>query len=163
MAKDAVDRVLEQWARERPDLDCTPMAVFGRLSRLARVVQLRLEEVFLEHGLNGGEFDVLMTLRRSGRPYQLNPTELFRSMMVASGTMTHRIDQLESVGLVRRIPDPNDRRGRLVQLTPKGHELIDRVLEAHIANEHNMLRGITAEDRKALADLLRKLSLALEG
>lgn len=163
MNADPVDRILGQWHRERPDLDVAPMGVIGRIGRLAKHLERALQETFAEFGLTVGEFDVLATLRRSGAPYQLSPTELFQLLMVSSGTMTHRIDQLERAAWVRRIPDPRDRRGTLIELTDSGLALIDQAVTAHVANEHRILRGLTDRDRAALSALLRQLLLSFEG
>ncbi|MGB7412962.1 MAG: MarR family transcriptional regulator [Thermosynechococcaceae cyanobacterium] len=162
MAFDAVDEVLAQWQKERPDLDASPMEVMGRMARLAKHLERSLEEVFSGFGLNGGEFDVLATLRRSGPPYQLSPTALFNSMMVSSGTMTHRIDQLEKSELVERIPDLSDRRGTLIHLTNKGFSVIEKAVEAHVANGEKILSVLEQPDHDALAELLRKLLVSFE-
>lgn len=162
MEPDPVDRILVQWQRERPDLDVSPMAIIGRIGRLAKYLERALQETFAEFDLNLGEFDVLATLRRSGQPYQLSPTELFNMLMVTSGTMTHRIDRLEQAELVRRIPDPNDRRGTLILLTEKGLHLIDAAVTAHVANEHRLLGHLKAAERQSLAELLRKFLVAFE-
>jgi DNA-binding MarR family transcriptional regulator len=160
--EDHVSIILAQWAAERPDLDVSPMGIVGRISRLALVVDKELEPVFARFGLNHWSFDMLATLRRAGAPYRLSPTELFRSMMVTSGTMTNRIDRLAEKGLVRRVPDPEDRRGILVELTEQGRELIDGVLIWHVANEARLLQSLSKEERHALAVLLRKLLSSLE-
>jgi DNA-binding MarR family transcriptional regulator len=154
---DAVDRILEQWARERPDLDASPMAVIGRVQQLAREIERALDRVFARFGLGVGEFDVLATLRRSGAPYRLTPGALLKSMMVTSGAVTKRVDRLERTGLVARAPDPDDRRGVLVGLTADGLKLVDRVVEEHIANEEDLLAGLTDAERERLARLLRKV------
>lgn len=162
MASDQVDAILAQWKRERPDLDVSPMGLIGRTNRLANYFKKAIGKTFAEFGLNPGEFDVLATLRRTGAPYQLSPTELFKSMMVSSGTMTNRIDGLEKAGLVERIPDPGDRRGTLIQLTDKGFALIEKALEAHVENEHRILSNLDESEREALAQLLRKLLIPFE-
>jgi DNA-binding MarR family transcriptional regulator len=159
---DAVDRITAQWRRERPDLDLRPMAVIGRISRIAVRVERELERVFAEYGLTGGEFDVLATLRRSGAPYRLTPGELSRSTMITTGGMTKRLDNLEARGLIRREPDPRDRRGRLIALTDEGWALVDRAVEAHYANEDRLLAGLSAAKREELVALLRDLLVSLD-
>lgn len=154
---DAVDRILEQWASERPDLDASPMAVLGRVKRLASQLDLPLQQAFGRFGLDHGEFDVLATLRRAGDPYRLTPGALVESMMVTSGAVTKRVDRLELPGLVAREPDPRDRRGVLVGLTPEGLSLVDRAVEAHLANEERLLARLPRREREQLARLLRKL------
>ena len=159
---DPVDKILAQWARERPDLDVSPMGLIGRTTRLANYLRKAIGQTFAEFGLLPGEFDVLATLRRSGSPYQLSPTELFKSMMVSSGTMTNRIDRLESSALVRRIPDPGDRRGTLICLTDKGFELIAAAVTAHVANANRIHEALDDSEKEALAQLLSKLLLSFE-
>lgn len=159
---DPVDAILAQWQRERPDLDVSPMGIIGRMKRLSRHLERAIQDVFSNFGLHMGEFDVLATLRRSGQPYQLSPTDLFNTLMVSSGTMTHRIDRLEQADLVKRIPDPDDRRGTLIQLTDKGFNLIEKAVEAHVANEHRLLDGLEEAERQILAQLLRKLLISFE-
>jgi len=154
---DAVDRIVEQWSRERPELDPNPMAVVGRIVRLARELDAPLQRVFGRFALDRGEFDVLASLRRAGDPYRLNPGALVASMMVTSGAVTKRVDRLERVGLVVREPDPQDRRGVLIRLTPKGLELVDQAVEEHLANEERLLAALSRGERERLAHLLRKL------
>lgn len=154
---DAVDRILEQWALERPDLDASPMAVLGRINRLSRELEGPLQRVFGRFALDRGEFDVLASLLRAGDPYQLTPRALAESMMVTSGAVTKRVDRLERVGLLAREPDPRDRRGVLVRLTPQGLELVNQAVEQHVANEERLLAALTRKEREQLAGLLRKL------
>jgi DNA-binding MarR family transcriptional regulator len=161
--EDHVSSILAQWAVERPDLDVSPMGIVGRISRLSLVVDRELEPVFAQFGLNHWSFDMLATLRRSGAPYQLSPTELFRSMMVTSGTMTNRIDRLTEKDLVRRIPDPEDRRAILVELTDQGRKLIDSALASHVSNEERLLQSLSPEEQSNLAALLGKWLSFLEG
>lgn len=160
--KDPVDKILAQWAQERPDLDVSPMGLIGRTTRLANYLRKAIGQTFAEFGLQPGEFDVLATLRRSGKPYQLTPTALFKSMMVSSGTMTNRIDRLEKSELVERIPDPSDRRGTLIQLTHKGFDLIESAVTAHVANEHRILEALSDSEKENLSHLLRKLLIPFE-
>ncbi len=159
---DAVDTILDQWARERPDLDRAPMGIFGRIARLAKAYETIHAQTFSDFGLQPDEFDVLATLRRHGAPYELNPRELLRTMMVASGTMTHRLDKLETAELIERGADPTDRRGVLVRLTVEGKRIVDDAVEAHVRREHQLLEGLGPADRTRLADLLRRLALTVE-
>ena len=159
--RDGVDLILEQWQRERPDLDSSPIGIIGRVSRLARELEQRLEPVYRAHGLEAGWHDVLATLRRSGPHYRLHPSELTGALMLTSSGTTKRLDRLEQAGLVARTPDPADRRGVLITLTDEGRGLIDRVSDAHLAHEARLLASLTAAERKQLATLLRKLRLGL--
>ncbi|WP_433655734.1 MarR family winged helix-turn-helix transcriptional regulator [Nocardia sp. CA-128927] len=159
---DPVDVIIDQWRRERPDLELEAMAILGRLARLLIVGQRVVESVFTAHGLQRGEFDVLAALRRSGEPYELNPSVLADTLMLSRAGMTGRLDRLESAGLVRRIADPDDRRAVRVALTDDGRKLIDRVVTAHAENETRMLAVLSATDRSELDRLARALLTSLE-
>jgi DNA-binding MarR family transcriptional regulator len=158
---DHVDFVLDQWRREWPELDRSPMGVVGRINRLSQVFTDEIESVFAQHGLNGGEFDVLATLRRHGSPYKLTPTELCRATMVTSGGMTKRLTALEGRGLVKRTSDQNDRRSKSVELTPAGRKLVDRVLPEHTANQARLIAALGRKERTDLARLLAELAESL--
>ncbi|MDR2324987.1 MAG: MarR family transcriptional regulator [Acidovorax sp.] len=158
-----MDAILEQWRRERPDLDVSPMAPIGRIKRCAALLEQQLESGFSEFGLSLWEFDMLAALRRSGAPYCLSPTALFSMLMVTSGTMTHRLKRLESCGWVQRIPNAQDARSSLVQLTDKGLALIDRAVEVHVENERSMLSAMPADALEQLDAQLAVLLRALEG
>ena len=123
--RDEVDDLVAAWQAERPDLDVRPMQVLSRISRLARHLDRERRSAFAAHGLESWEFDVLAALRRQGAPYELSPGALLRATLVTSGTMTNRIDRLEQAGLVRRRPDPQDKRGVLVRLTAAGRARVD--------------------------------------
>jgi len=159
---DDVDRIVDQWARERPELQTEAMAVFGRIYRLAKVLGDRQEKVYGELGLNRGEFDVLATLRRSGPPFTLRPTELFRWLMISSGGLTARLERLEKAGLIRRRPAEDDARSLLVELTPAGKKTIEDAFRADMAIENKMVESLTAEEHSTLVRLLRKLALRME-
>ncbi|MGW0122094.1 MarR family winged helix-turn-helix transcriptional regulator [Streptomyces sp. NPDC003327] len=158
---DAVDRIVGQWHRERPDLDPSPMHVIGRISRLHWALDEHLNRVFHRYDLGRGEFDVLGTLRRAGPPFELTAGELGGSTMVTSGAVTKRVDRLERAGLVSRRTAEGDARGRVIRLTDRGRALIDEVVDAHVRNETRLLAGLTADERDTLADLLRKLGRTL--
>jgi DNA-binding MarR family transcriptional regulator len=159
--RDGVDLIIEQWQRERPELDHSPIGIVGRVSRLARELEARLEPVYREHGLEPGWHDVLATLRRSGPPYRLRPTDLSGSVMLTSSGTTKRLDKLEAAGLIAREPDPEDRRGTLISLTAEGRELIDGLTPAHLDNERRILGALSDAEQRRLAALLRKLQLGL--
>ncbi|MEU8899787.1 MarR family transcriptional regulator [Nocardia sp. NPDC048505] len=153
---DHVDRVLAQWETQRPDLDVSPMAVLGRLSRLSQLAGAELRKTFAAHGLDPASFDVLATLRRND-PHPLTPTELTRSAMVTSGAITQRLDRLEERGLVTRSRSDSDGRGVRVALTAEGHALIDAALPDHVATEERLLAPLTPAQRARLAGTLRTL------
>lgn len=157
---DDIDRIVAQWNRERPELDVTPMALIGRLARLREKIVREQEKVFARFGLNTAGFDVLATLRRQGAPYALSPGALMDSMMITSGTVTNRIDQLQKAGLVSREPNPDDRRSMIVALTPKGLKLIDAAVAAHVENQHRILTPLSTKERAALDALLSQFLAA---
>jgi DNA-binding MarR family transcriptional regulator len=153
---DEVDRLIEAWQRERPDLDVTPMHVLSRVTRLARHLDLARRRAFEAHELEPWEFDVLSALRRSGPPYALSPGRLIRETMVTSGTMTNRVDRLTAKGMVERLPDPADRRGVRVQLTHQGRARVDAALEQLLEQERVLLSGLPGDDQRRLGGLLRQ-------
>jgi len=155
--RDEIDLIVDQWQAERPDLDVSATHVLQRIARLYLLQSSSFAGVFTRFGLTFGEYEVLATLRRSGPPYHLNPTRLFSSIVLSSGAMTNRVDRLEAAGLVERLPDPDDRRGRLVALTERGRAVVDEAVVAHIRNEERLLSGMDPADRERLAGLLRRL------
>lgn len=155
--QDPVDAIIEQWATVRPDLDTAAMEVFGRVFRLARTMGDRMEKAYAPYGISRGEFDVLATLRRSDAPYTLSPRQLSATLMLTTGGMTGRLDKLERAGLLRRSPDPHDRRGLQVTLTDKGLRLIDEAVGAGLAVQTEALAHLDEERAGQLAALLREL------
>ncbi|MDT9593649.1 MarR family transcriptional regulator [Nocardioides zeae] len=155
--RDEVDELVEAWARERPDLDLGPVEVFSRISRLSRHLDLARRKAFAAHEIEPWEFDVLAALRRAGAPYELSPGRLLRETLVTSGTMTNRVDRLAGRGLVDRQPDPNDRRGVLVRLTPAGKAAVDGAFEALLTAEAALVADLPADERERLGALLREL------
>lgn len=161
--RDHVDRLVEEWHREKPDLDVSPMVVVARLSRLSRIFDRKVEEVYATFGLNQPQFAVLAALRRAGPPYRLTPTELRRSLLVTSGAITNRLDRLSAAGLIVRVRHPDDGRRVQVALTPAGMRMVDAILVPHYDNERRLLAPLLPKDRARLAALLRRLLLAFEG
>ena len=162
MPEDDVDRIVSAWRRERPELDVTPLEILSRVSRLARRLDLARGAAFAEHGLDGWEFDVLSALRRAGAPYELSPGQLVAETLVTSGTMTNRVDRLLTRGLVERHPDPRDRRGVIVRLTPAGTKAVDAALDDLLTHERDLLAELPPAQRGALAGQLRALLVPLE-
>jgi DNA-binding MarR family transcriptional regulator len=160
--RDEVDDLVAAWRAERPDLDVEPLEVLSRVSRLARHLDRARRAAFAGRSLEPWEFDVLSALRRQGPPYQLSPGGLLRTTLVTSGTMTNRIDRLEQAGLVRRMPDPQDKRGVLVTLTAAGRSRADAALAALLSDERLLLEGLDASQRHTLASLLRVLLSPLD-
>jgi DNA-binding MarR family transcriptional regulator len=160
---DRVDKIREQWNRERPDLDVGPMELIGRFKRIAQHLSQGMDKTFAAHGLNSASFDVLATLRRSGAPYRLSPGDLLATMMVTSGTMTNRIDQLEKAGLVERIHNPEDGRSVIIALTDTGFAIIDAAVSDHVQTQIDLTSTLSVVERKALNDVLKRFLKGFEG
>jgi DNA-binding MarR family transcriptional regulator len=159
---DHVDRIVEGWRRERPDLDVAALALLARLFRTAHLADAVLGQQLAAHGLQPGWFDVLAALRRAGEPHALTPTQLMRTILLSSGGMTKRLDRLADAGLVERRPDPNDRRGTLVRLTRRGRTTIDTLLPVHLSNEQQLLASLSPAQQRTFDKLLRSLLAGLE-
>ena len=157
MNDDAIDRIVHQWNRERPELDVSPTHVLQRITRLYLLQSASFAEVFGRYGLTFGEYEVLAALVRSGPPHRMRPSELVDAVVLSSGAMTNRIDRVEAAGMVERLPDPDDRRGTLVAITEKGRQVVDDAMLAHLANEERLLGALSAGERQQLTGLLRKL------
>jgi DNA-binding MarR family transcriptional regulator len=162
MESDRIDQLVGQWRAERPDLDLETIGLAARLLRAAQLLDRGIADTAAEHGLSRSEGDVLLTLRRAGKPHRLSPSALGESLLVSSGTMTNRLDRLEERGLIAREPNPNDRRGLDVLLTAEGLKLVDRAVGEHVENEERMLSGLTRSGLRQLDGLLRKLVWGLE-
>ena len=159
---DHVDLILRQWNRERPDLNVGPMGLIGRIGRLSSLLSREMEKTFAEYGLTSAAFDVLATLRRAGEPYGLSPGDLLNTMMITSGTMTHRVDQLEKAGLVSRTHNPEDGRSVIISLTEKGFAVIDAAVTAHVQTQARLTGVLSEEEKAALGALLTKYLEAFE-
>ena len=159
---DEVDRIVEAWGAERPDLDFSPLEVLSRVDRLSRHLDRARRAAFRRSDLEPWEWDVLSALRRAGEPYQLSPKQLLPQTLVSSGTMTNSIDRLVERGLVRREADPDDRRGVLVTLTGDGRTRVDAAITRLVDAEAELLDMLSRADRDRLAALLRKLSLGFD-
>jgi len=160
--QDEVDRIVAAWGRERPDLDPRPLHVFSRVSRLSRRLDLARRRVFIDHDLEGWEFDVLSALRRAGEPYELTAGRLLNETLVSSGTMTNRIDRMVAHGHVVRAVGTADRRVVLVRLTPLGKEKVDAAMADLLRSEELLLAELAPEEAEQLSALLRRLLLPLD-
>lgn len=159
---DHVDHIVEQWARERPELATGALAISARILRLQRFLDERVDASLTSSGLNRGEMNVLATLRRAGPPHELTPTELYQGLLLSSGAMTNRIDHLEERGYVRRTPDHRDRRRIRVALTATGRELIDTAMEQHVADLEQHLGFLDPDEHDQLTRLLRRVLVEFE-
>jgi DNA-binding MarR family transcriptional regulator len=161
--KDLIDELQKDWALERPDLDARPMGVVLRIQALAKILGDQAAERLQEFGLQWWQYDVLSALRRQGMPFVMPATQLAETAMLTSGAMTNRIDRLETEGLVRRLEDKEDRRRVLVQLTRKGHKLVEKASEARFEAATGALRNLTSVQRRRLSDLLRLVMMSQAG
>jgi DNA-binding MarR family transcriptional regulator len=159
---DRLDTLVAQWNAVRPDLEVGVMAEVARILLVARLIGGRLAAKAADFELQVGEADVLFTLFRAGPPHRLSPTRLADSTLVTTGTMTNRLDNLEQRDLVRRVPNPQDRRGLMVELTGEGRHLVDSLVGEHVAHEEQMLSALTGREREQLTRILRKLLEHLE-
>lgn len=160
--QDDVTRFRGQWARELPDLDTGGMDILGRARRIVLKSRPPIEAVFARHGIDAGEFDVLSTLRRSGPPYALRPTELYKGLMISSGGLTARLGKLEKAGLITRPPSPDDARSTLVQLTAAGLSKVEVAFREDMALESRMIQGLSPQQKAQLTDLLKVLETSLK-
>ncbi len=159
---DQIDRFRAAWRREAPDIDTTPMSILGRIHRVAHLVRPGIEDTFAAFGLDRGEFDVLATLRRSPPPHRLTPTALYRSLMISSGGLTNRLARLEKAGLIRREPSATDGRSLAVALTAAGARRAEAAFRADMSSEAQWLDALSAAEKRAVSDLLRKLLVVME-
>jgi len=157
MSHDIIDQIVEQWKSENPQLDPLPMATVTRIINLANLLTKHSDDVLKNHGLSLWGFDVLATLRRQGKPYQLSPTILSQQVMLSTGAMTNRIDRLQQRGLVNRVPDPGDRRSLLIQLTNDGEVLIDGAVEDRMKACHELFDTMDEKEKALFSELLKKL------
>ena len=160
--RDLVDRIVEEWLRERPDLDHATLGTVARLLRIAEILNAELVRRLERLELSVGWFEVLAALRRSGAPYQLTPTELLSSVLRTSGAMTSRLDGMEHAGLITRVQNPGDRRSVLVELTPRGRTLADRAITVHVANERALIEALSGDEQEEFGQLLARLLRSLE-
>ncbi|MEI9907875.1 MAG: MarR family transcriptional regulator [Actinomycetota bacterium] len=157
---DEVDRLVQDWKRERADLDFSPLEVLSRITRIARHLDIARRKAFGELDTSG--FDVLAALRRSGAPHQLSPGQLIQQTMVTSGTMTNRLDRLEELNLITRKADPQDGRGSLVTLTKAGMKAVDSVMEDLLKREREILRSLSKVEQSQLSALLSEIVISLD-
>jgi DNA-binding MarR family transcriptional regulator len=159
--RDVLDRLVEDWGAELPGLDTSAMEVVGRITILAQKLQIRVATALKPFDLSYSDFDVLATLRRSGAPFALTPTELMDSVLLTSGAITALLRRLEKRSLIVRESDASDGRVRRAVLTAKGAVLVEEAAAARFCEASQALAGIDQESREALATHLRKLNLSL--
>ena len=162
MTDDFTDRLLAKWDSARPDFDVRTLQVTARLARIGPHLARRQEAVFAQFGLSRGEVGMLSALRTAGPPHQLSPTRLGQGLMLSSAGVTSRLDRLERRGFVQRLPDPDDRRGVIVELTYAGLQIVDAAVEANSVSDRQLLERFEPAELETLEGLLRKLLAAFE-
>src|SRR5262245_55008494 len=162
MDDDLTDRLLAAWGEALPDLRVEDLQVTARLSRIGPLLARRQETAFNRFGLNRGEVGMLSALRVAGPPHVASPTRLARGLMLSSAGVTSRIDRLERRGFVRRLPDPNDRRGVLIELTDEGLVAVDAAVAANATSDRQLLDHLEPTELEQLEAILRKLLAVLE-
>ena len=160
--RDNVDRMLEIWKVELPELDLATEGIVERIQKLNRYLDRAMNETLAEFSLNRGEWHLLGALRRSGPPYRRSPGQLAEDMGLSSGAMTNRLDRLESAGLVRRLPDPTDRRSLQDELTDAGWQSWQDSVGAQARKEAMVAAALDPGEKEQLNDLLRRLMLAFK-
>src|SRR5512132_3342513 len=158
--RDALDDTLEIWAREIPDLAPVTEGIIERIQILAFNLNQAMDETRAEDELARRSFHLLGRLRRHGPPYRVSAGKLATELRLSSGAMTNRLDRMEAAGLVRRVPDPNDRRGTLVEPTDLGHAMWDKTVGAQARREAEISSSLSQAEKERLHDLLRHLMLA---
>lgn len=162
MKQDFIDNLIKKWQAECPDLDVRPIAVVGRAIRIAELMKQRLRDLLRPHGLEVWEFEVLATLRWRGGEEGMTPTELMEALKISSGTLTHRIDQLEKTGFVKRVPNPNDRRSIRVHLAARGVEVVGEALVEHIQSANAAVSDVSLHDQRLAAGVLKRVLANVE-
>ena len=159
--RDTIDEWMAGWTADLP-LDLEVEGIVDRIAFLNKRIKRMLEETLAEFELNIGEWHVLSALWNSGEPFRSSPGDLAKRMELTTGAMTNRLDGLETEGLVRRLPDPDDRRGVIVELTPKGRELWERSVGAQATKETFVASALNATERRQLNTLLRRMVIRAE-
>jgi DNA-binding MarR family transcriptional regulator len=159
---DQVDASLEVWARELPDLDLETEGIVERIYKLERHIDTTMRETLDDFELSYGEYKLVMHLRYGGPPYRGKPGKLAKWLGLSTGAMTNRLDNMERRGLIRRLDDPDDRRGVIIELTADGKDLWDRAVGVQAEKESIVANALDAEERRQLNELLRRLMNAFE-
>ncbi|HEU5213481.1 MAG TPA: MarR family transcriptional regulator [Gaiellaceae bacterium] len=160
--EDSIDRMVARWAPHLPAIDLEVETIVQRVQKLQRYVRKRMDETLNDVGLSWSEWEVLGHLRLAGEPYRSSPGQLAKHGQLSSGAMTARLDRLEEREYIRRLPDPDDRRGVLVELTEAGLEAYFAAVDVQAAKEAAIAHALTKQERAELNGLLRKLILGFE-
>mgnify|MGYP000011722685 CR=1 FL=1 len=157
--KDLIDNLVQDWKNERPELDASAMLIIGRILKLGKVLEKRMDKVLKDSPICYSDLDVLATLRRSGKPFELTPKELMKSVLITSGAMTALLNRLEKQDLIYRKVDKKDTRVKRAGLTKKGIKIIDKAIEDRFEDAQETINDLNLKEKKALAKLLKKMTL----
>lgn len=160
--EDLIDQLISEWKIERPELDTSAMHIVGRVLQLGKLLEKRANQALKDSGIHYTDLDVLATLRRSGKPYELTPTELMKSVLITSGAMTALLDRLTRLKLISRASHPNDGRVKLARLTTKGKKVIDQAIEIRFQEATDASQGLSETEQQQLTVLLKKLLNSLK-
>ena len=159
--RDLIDSLINEWKNERSDLDVSAMEVVGRILKLSKILEKRASKVLSVYNIHYTDLDVLATVRRSGNPYELTPSQLMKSVLITSGAMTALLKRLTKLKLIYRSPDPKDGRIKLVGLTSKGFKLIDKSIEIRFAEASDSIKILNKVESTELSTLLKKMLISL--
>ncbi len=160
---DIIDHLVSDWKRERPELDASAMQIVGRILKLGKILERRAGLALKENNIHYTDLDVLATIRRSGKPYQLTPKELMKSVLITSGAMTTLLDRLTKLDLIFRANDPKDGRIKLACLTNKGKGIIDKAIEIRFKEAKESVNVLNNAEHAQFSALLKKLLFSLDG
>ncbi len=161
-AKDNIDILVSEWKKERPELNAEAMHIVGRILKLSKILEKRAGKVLQDSAIYYTDLDVLATIRRSGKPYELAPKQIMESVLITSGAMTALFDRLAKLELIYRAPDKKDGRIKLVGLTEKGIKKIDEAIELRFDEAKSAVKIFDHAEHDTLAILLKKLLISLE-
>lgn len=154
---DIIDNLISEWNQEQPDLDPSAMEIVGRVLRLGKLLEKSAGKALQDCNIHYTDLDVLATLRRSGKPFELTPKQLMKSVLITSGSMTALLDRLTKLDLIYRAPDENDRRIRRAGLTTKGIKTINEAIKLRFEEANNSVSILDNKEREQLSSLLKKL------
>lgn len=160
--EDRVDITIKKWSKERADLNTSAKSILGRIIRLQSIILNKVSQTFKEFDINPGEYAVLCNLRVNGHPYQMSPKDIIQSVLLTSGGMSNLLERMENQNLIKRISDPDDKRGVLVVLTEKGKNIIDAAMTEHVQVEEMLINSLDKNERLELEKLLKKLLTNLD-
>ena len=160
--RDSIETIFRQWQIERPDIDPEPVFIYGPISRIQAEVTAQIDKLLAPYQLVRGTFDVLTALRRAGSPFRLSPKELARHLVLSGAGLNGRLNMLERLGYIARLPEPNDRRTLRIQLTTAGRRVVNKLSPALFDLQWSIVSGFTASERQKFSEMLMRMAEAVE-